>query len=75
MLGLSVKALKSPYLQEDLFKEAFKSKFLMSICLRSKGFKVHVQVKQMSSSQVSNNYYYHFYYYYYQLIYLFFVEV
>ena len=42
MLGLSVKALKSPYLQEDLFKEAFKSKFLMSICLRSKGFKVYV---------------------------------
>ena len=31
----------------------------MSICLRSKGFRVHIQVKQMSSSQVSNFYNYY----------------
>ena len=52
------------YLQEDLSKEASKSKFLMSICLQNKCFKVHKQVKQMSSSQVSDYYYYHFYYHY-----------
>ena len=52
------------YLQEDLPKEASKSKFLMSICLQNKCFKVHKQVKQMSSSQVSDYYYYHFYYHY-----------
>ena len=51
MLYLSVEALKILiYLQEDLLKEASKSKFLMSICLRSKDFRVHIQVKQMDSS-------------------------
>ena len=51
MLHLSVEALKILiYLQEDLLKEASKSKFLMSICLRSKDFRVHIQVKQMDSS-------------------------
>ena len=38
MLALSVEALKIlMYLQEDLLKEASKSKFLMLICLQSKG--------------------------------------
>ena len=51
MLYLSVEALKIlMYLQEDLLKEASKSKFLMSICLQSKDFRVHIQVKQMNSS-------------------------
>ena len=46
MLDLSAEALKIlMHLQEDLFKAASKSKFLMSICLRSKGYKVHIQVK------------------------------
>ena len=46
MLDLSAEALKIlMHLQEDLFKVASKSKFLMSICLRSKGYKVHIQVK------------------------------
>ena len=31
----------------------------MSICLRSKDFRVHIQVKQMNSSQVSNFYNYY----------------
>ena len=54
MLDLSEEALKIlMYLQEDLLKGASKSKFLMSICVRSKGFKVNIQVKQMISSQVS----------------------
>ena len=45
MLDLSVEALKIlMYLQEVLLKEASKSKFLMSMRLRSKDFKVHVQV-------------------------------
>ena len=45
MLDLSVEALKIlMYLQEVLLKEASKSKFLMSMCLRSKDFKLHVQV-------------------------------
>lgn len=45
MSDLSVEALKIlMYLQEVLLKEASKSKFLMSMCLRSKDFKVHVQV-------------------------------
>ena len=66
MLDLSIEALKIlMYLQEDLLREASKSKFLMSTCFRNKGFKVHIQVKRKSSSQVSNfHYYYHFYYYY-----------
>ena len=66
MLDLSVEALKIlMYLQEDLDKEASKSKFLMSTCLQSTGFNVHIQVKQISSSKVSNYmHYYHFYYYY-----------
>ena len=45
MLDLSVEALKIlMYLQEVLLKEASKSKFLISMCLQSKDFKVHVQV-------------------------------
>ena len=62
MLDLSVEALKVlMYLQKDLLKVASKSNFL-SICLWSKGFKVHIQVKQMNSSQVSNNYHFNYYY-------------
>ena len=50
MFDLSVKALKTlMYLQEDLFKEASKSKLLMSICLRSHSFKVSILVTQMNS--------------------------
>ena len=49
MLGLSAEVLKIlSYLREDLVIEASKSKFLMSICLQNKVFKVHIQVKQMS---------------------------
>ena len=67
MLDLSVEALKAlMYIQEGLFNEAPKSKFLMLISLQSKVLKVHMQVKQTSSSQVSS--YYHYYYYYYQFI-------
>ena len=67
MLDLSVEALKAlMYIQEGLFNEAPKSKFLMLISLQSKVLKVHMQVKQTSSSQVSS--YYRYYYYYYQFI-------
>ena len=44
MLDLSVEPLKIlMYLWEDLPKEGSKSTFLISICLRNKGFKVHIQ--------------------------------
>ena len=70
MLDLLVEALKTlMYLQEDPLKEASKSKFMMSIWLRSKGFKVHIQVKPMTSSQAPNYYYYHHHFYsFYQFI-------
>ena len=59
MLDLSLESPKTlMYLQEDLLKEASTSKFLMSKCLRSEGFKVFIKVKQMGSSQVSNRYHY-----------------
>ena len=64
MLDFSVEALKTlMHLQVDLLNKASKSKFLMSIYLRSKGIDVHIQVKKMSSSQISNYYYYYYYYY------------
>ena len=45
MLDLSVEDLKIlMYWEQDLFIAASKSKFLMSICLQSKGFKVHMHV-------------------------------
>ena len=73
MFDPSVEAIKTlMYFQKALFKEASKSNFSVSICLQSKGFKVHIPVNQMSSSQVSNNNdHYHFYEYYQ----IFFVKV
>ena len=73
MLDPSVEAIKILiYFQKDLFKEASKSNFSVSICLRSKGFKVHIPVNQMSSSQVSNN---NDHYHFYQYFQIFFVKV
>lgn len=46
MLDLSVEAPKTlMYLQEYLLKEASTSKFLMSKCLWSEGFKEFIKVK------------------------------
>ena len=48
MSELSVEALKIlMYIQEDLFNEGPKSKFLMSICLRSKVFKAHIANEEL----------------------------
>ena len=55
MLDLLVEALKTlMYLQ---------AKLMMSIWLRSKGFKVHIHVTPMTSSQAPNYYYYHHHFY------------